>query len=43
MNKSKLNFECIFRKENLAHYIARGVHEEKEALEISITLYELSH
>jgi ribonuclease HI len=37
-----IKFECIPSKDNLAHDIARGVHEEKEALKISIPLYELS-
>jgi hypothetical protein len=41
--KRNIQFNCISSKENLAHDIARGAHEEKEVLEISIPLYELSH
>jgi hypothetical protein len=43
MLKRNLKFDCISSKENLAHDIARGAHEEKETIEISIPLYELSH
>jgi hypothetical protein len=43
LNQLNTVFECINSKENLAHNVARGVHEEKEAIKISIPLYELSH
>jgi ribonuclease HI len=43
LQKRNIKFECISSKENLAHNIARGVHEKEETLEISIALYELSH
>jgi hypothetical protein len=43
LQRLNITFECISSKENLAHDIARGIHEEKEALDISIPLYELSH
>jgi ribonuclease HI len=43
LKKHNLKFECIASKDNLAHDIARGEQEEKEALEITIPLYDLSH
>jgi hypothetical protein len=43
LNTASIKFNCISSKENLAHEIARGAHEEKETIEISIPLYELSH
>jgi hypothetical protein len=42
MGSRIIKFECISSKNNLAHDIARDVFEEKEALEISIPLYDLS-
>jgi ribonuclease HI len=43
LQNRNIKFDCIPSKDNLAHDIARGVHEKKEALEITIPLYELSH
>lgn len=42
LKKRNIQFECIPSKNNLAHDIARGIHEEKEAKKISLPLYKLS-
>ncbi|ANC78266.1 hypothetical protein ABE65_016245 [Fictibacillus phosphorivorans] len=43
LQKRNIQFACIPSKDNLAHDIARGVYEEKEAMEITIPLFDLSH
>jgi hypothetical protein len=43
LHRLNTSFVCIKSKDNLAHSIARGLHEEKETLKISIPLFELSH
>jgi hypothetical protein len=42
LKKRNIQFECISSKDNLAHDIARGVHEEKEYKKISLPIYKLS-